>query len=270
MEGGLPKSSDKAWNSKGPANPRHKRQGSTALQGGSNPLLHSPTLQARIKGRGALLQLGGAKGGQSGAHTHFPQTGQHTDRYTLPNSPEPWPPGAVRSQNRDSAGHSLPSAGFTHTHTLAYTPCAAPLPSSGLGDLGPGAPTWRLVLLQQLSEAPPAPVRQLGTPLRTPRPSRTAPPARPRSTHTARRVSRRGLRCRAQGSGSPLPAPRRRRTKAAEARRSELCPARSPQRLLRTQWAELRAGGGVRIPCALGLPGPRTGHHSPAGKYRER
>lgn len=117
MEGGLPKSSDKAWNSKGPANPRHKRQGSTALQGGSNPLLHSPTLQARIKGRGALLQLGGAKGGQSGAHTHSPQTGQHTDRYTLPNSPEPWPPGAVRSQNRDSSGHSLC---WLHTHTY---PC---------------------------------------------------------------------------------------------------------------------------------------------------
>lgn len=161
--------------------------------------------------------------------------------------------------------------GATHNFGHPWTrQASAPLPSSGLGDLGRGAPTWRLVLLQQLSEAPPAPVRQLGTPLRTPRPSGTAPPTRPRSAHTARRVSRRGLRGRAQGSGFPLPAPRRRRTKAAEARESELCPAKSPQRLLRTQWAELRAGGGVRIPCALGLLGPRTGHHSPAGKYRER
>ena len=124
--------------------------------------------------------------------------------------------------------------GATHNFGHPWTrQASAPLPSSGLGDLGPGAPTWRLVLLQQLSEAPPAPVRQLGTPLRTPRPSRTAPPTRPRSAHTARRVSRRGLRGRAQGSGFPLPAPRRRRTKAAEARGSELCPARSPQIVIR-------------------------------------
>lgn len=74
----------------------------------------------------------------------------------------------------------MPSAGFTYTHTFAYTPCAhtwghtqfrtpvdgsagAPLPSSELGHLGRALRPGGFVLLQQLSEAPPAPVRQLGT-----------------------------------------------------------------------------------------------------------
>lgn len=163
MERGLPKSSDKAWNSKSSANPRHKRHGSAGLQGSSNPLLHSPNLQVRTKGRGTLLQLGSAKGRQSGAQTPPPQTSQHTDRYSQTHlNPGPQGLSDLRRGTRHLT-HCLVLASHTHTHpplhmllvrTLGathifghpWTPRASvPLPSSGLGDLGPGAPAWRLL-----------------------------------------------------------------------------------------------------------------------------